>query len=487
MILPKIAFRNLTRQKRRSVLLAGALSFGMFILVVVNGVTGGLLASLQNNFADMISGHIFFMQVEKDESGKVVSISRDDKELLERFKASGLRFSSVTRRTTALGSVIYASDSSNRSITGVNWADETAFPDSLNLIAGDARAMQGSDGILISDTLAETVGLVQKKKLSYSETANLRIEVKKRWREEGKNFDLDKEVKSETKRLEAEREAKKLEDAKKAIGETLLVKLDTIYGQENVAEFRVAGIFTTQMDYSAYVDRGVLNSYIEMPADSYNLCGIMLDDFSGLDAKTISLHRALKDSYDLVPYDKIAGKAANTVISNLKKEGFTGKKTIITNLNNEMGSIVSVLTGVQAGCFGLFVVVLMVVMVGLVNTFRIIVYERTKEIGTMRAIGAQRKQVRNLFIIEALCLGVVGSLPGVLLGVITLNVISLFRFDAFTELALFLDNGHIGYTISPAMLVGSIAIVIVFTLLAALMPARKAAKMEPAHALRTQF
>jgi putative ABC transport system permease protein len=488
MIIPKIAFRNLTRQKRRSILLASALSFGMFILVVVNGVTGGLVQSLQRNFADMISGHIFFLQIEKDpETGKYVSISRDDKELLEQFKASGLKFSSVARRTTAYGPIIFSGGSQNRSITGVNWADEATFADSLNIIAGDAHGMAGTDGILIADVLAENIGLVQKKALTYSETANLRIEVKKRWRAEGKSFDLDDEVKKETKRLEAEREAKKLEDAKKAIGETLVVKLNTIYGQENVIEFRVAGIFTTQMDYSAYVDRGVLDAAIEMPADSYNLCGIMLDDFSSLDAKTVLLNRALTDKYDLVPYDKIRGKAANTVVSDLKKEGFAGKKTIITNLNNELGSIVSVLTGVQAGCFGLFVVVLMVVMVGLVNTFRIIVYERTKEIGTMRAVGAQRRQIRNLFIVEALSLGVVGSIPGAILGAIVLNVIKLFRFDAFTELALFLDNGHINFTISPALLAGSVLIVLLFTLLAALMPASKAAKMEPAHALRSQF
>ena len=60
MILPKIALRNLSRQKRRSILLGGALAFGMFILVVVNGVTGGLVMSLQKNFSAMICGSYFF-------------------------------------------------------------------------------------------------------------------------------------------------------------------------------------------------------------------------------------------------------------------------------------------------------------------------------------------------------------------------------------------------------------------------------------------
>jgi len=86
MILPKIALRNLSRQKRRSFLLGGALSFGMFILVVVNGLAGGLLSSIQKNFGDLISGHIFFLQIEKDENGRVINLTRDDSAFLEKMK-----------------------------------------------------------------------------------------------------------------------------------------------------------------------------------------------------------------------------------------------------------------------------------------------------------------------------------------------------------------------------------------------------------------
>jgi putative ABC transport system permease protein len=126
-------------------------------------------------------------------------------------------------------------------------------------------------------------------------------------------------------------------------------------------------------------------------------------------------------------------------------------------------------------------------MVGLVNTFRIVIYERTKEIGAMRAIGAQRRQVRNLFLLEATFLGVCGAIPGAVLGFIVLNVIKLFRFDSMAEMALFLDNGHLGFVVSIPTLIASLLTVIGFTLLAALLPARRAAKMEPAQALRTTF
>jgi putative ABC transport system permease protein len=459
----------------------------MFILVVVNGVAGGLVASLEKNFADLVAGHVFFLQVEKGEKDKIFTITRDDKGFLDALDKSGLKYTAVTRRTTALGQVIFSGDSVNRNISGVNWNEEKNLPDSLKLVAGDAHSMAGTDGIVISTTLAESVGLVPKKKLTYAETAVLRRDIKIRWKSEGKKFDLEKEVKSEVARQEAERKQLQLDMLPKIIGETLIVKLDTIYGQKNVAEFRVAGLYETQMDYSAYVDRDVLNSYIEMPVGSYNLCGVMLKDFSNLDQKTVLINSLLKGKYDLVPYTKISGRGVDTVISELKKEKFDGQKTIVSNLNNELGSIVAILTGVQAGTFGLFIVILLVVMVGLVNTFRIVIYERTKEIGTMRAVGTQKKQVRNLFLLEATFLGVIGTIPGTVLGFIVLNVIKLFRFDSISELGLFLDNGHIGYSVSIGTLVFSILLVIGFTLIAALLPSRRAAKMEPAQALRSQF
>jgi len=189
----------------------------------------------------------------------------------------------------------------------------------------------------------------------------------------------------------------------------------------------------------------------------------------------------------MVPIEKVMGRDSNTLVGDLNKEDFKGSRTIVTNLNNELGSLIGILTGVQAGSFVLFLVILAVVMVGLVNTFRIVIYERTKEIGTMRAVGVQRGQVRKLFLLEALFLALGGTIPGALLGVGLLNVLHLFEFSAFTELSLFLEGGRLAYTVSPALLAGSFVTVIVFTLLAALLPANRAAKMEPAQALRTQF
>lgn len=487
MFLAKIALRNLSRQKRRSILLGGALSFGMFILVLVNGVTGGLVTSLQKNFSDMVAGHLFFLQLEKDEYDKVQTTIRDDSAFLAALEKSGLDIKSITRRTTVSGTVLFSGEAASRQISGVEWKEDNQLAKSLTMMAGTADGMSGSRGILISSTLAELIGLLPKKAVSYAERAVLRRDMKIAWREAGRGYDLEKAVKEEVKRIEEEREKKQRELAPSVIGEEVLVQLTTINNQQNVADFTVAGIFETQMDVSVYTDREVLNAYVGMEEGTYNLCGLILNEFSALEMKTAALHQLLKDSYNLVPLNKVTGRSANVILSDYEKNDFEGTVTIVTNLNNELGSFVNILTAVQAGSFGLFLVLIAVVMVGLVNTFRIVIYERTKEIGTMRALGTQRSQVRNLFLLEALFLALGGTIPGAVVGGISLSLLSLLNFETFTELAYFMDGGHLAYTVSAPLLAGSFLVVALFTVLAALIPARRAAKLQPAQALRTQF
>jgi putative ABC transport system permease protein len=459
----------------------------MLVLVVVNGFTGGLVSNVQKNFADLIAGHIYFIQLEKGADGRLLNMVTDDKALMEALKTLKFGYTAATRRTAVMGTVIFGGESVGRQITGINWKEDTQMAGNLKFLAGDAKAMDGSDGIVISSLLAESLGLIPKKTLSYKDKALLKQELRAKWKEGGKKFNLDKTLDDEVKKKEAALKIIQIQKAPLAIGEEVLVELKTIYGQQNVGDFRVRGIYDARMDIAAYVDREKLNALVAMPAGSYNLFGLFLKDYSNLNAKTMELYTALKGKYDLVPMAKVTGRSSNTIVSDLAKDDFKGTKTLITNLDNELGSIIGVLTGVQAGSFVLFLIVLAVVMVGLVNTFRIVIYERTKEIGTTRAVGMQRGQIRRLFLLEALFLSLGGTIPGGLLGVGILNIVKLFEFSSFTEMGLFLDNGRITWALSPALFVGSFLTVILFTLLAALLPANRAAKMEPAHALRTQF
>ena len=82
MELIKLALRNLSRQKKRTFLLAGAIAFGIMIVTVINGFVGAFVSNISENFANLAAGHIFIQGVEKSPSGKEYDIIRDDSTLL---------------------------------------------------------------------------------------------------------------------------------------------------------------------------------------------------------------------------------------------------------------------------------------------------------------------------------------------------------------------------------------------------------------------
>ncbi len=117
---------------------------------------------------------------------------------------------------------------------------------------------------------------------------------------------------------------------------------------------------------------------------------------------------------------------------------------------------------------------------GVVNTQYISVLERTREIGLMKALGMRRSTVSWLFIIEAAWIGFIGALLGSLAAIgvgAALNPFITKQLNFGDEKLLIFDPLQVGGLIFFLMLV---------TAVAGLLPARKAAKLDPIEALRTE-
>ena len=144
----------------------------------------------------------------------------------------------------------------------------------------------------------------------------------------------------------------------------------------------------------------------------------------------------------------------------------------------------------QARTIWLVTMSLVVATVGIVNSMLMSVTERYKEIGTMKCLGALDRFIVRLFILEAMLLGVLGSVAGEIVGTGAMTVMWLHRiggghtFQAWGTTALQLGSG--GLPLWACILIG-VVIGGVLSVLAALYPAWRAAKMPPAAALRSEF
>ena len=109
--------------------------------------------------------------------------------------------------------------------------------------------------------------------------------------------------------------------------------------------------------------------------------------------------------------------------------------------------------------------------VGLMNSMLVSVKERTREIGTRRALGARARVIERQFLGEALLIGMMGCAAGVLLGLLLGNLV-----------ALALDGG---FSIPWGWIAAAVLLASAVSLASGLLPARRAASLDPIEALRS--
>ena len=125
---------------------------------------------------------------------------------------------------------------------------------------------------------------------------------------------------------------------------------------------------------------------------------------------------------------------------------------------------------------------LLVASFGIANTMIMSILERTREIGIMKAIGAEDREIKLIFFVEAAVIGVVGGVIGVLLawGIDGLANRLAYRFILKPQGASFIDF----FDLPVYLWLGAILFALIVSILAALYPASRAARIDPVRALR---
>lgn len=125
-----------------------------------------------------------------------------------------------------------------------------------------------------------------------------------------------------------------------------------------------------------------------------------------------------------------------------------------------------------------------IILVGVINTLRMTIKERTREIGTIRAIGMQKKDIRNLFIMETLLLAVFSCLAGILAGIIVIWILGTISFNIDNALSMILKEKHLNFKLDFAGILLNLIIIMFISGVTAYFPARRAAKLSAVEALR---
>lgn len=155
------------------------------------------------------------------------------------------------------------------------------------------------------------------------------------------------------------------------------------------------------------------------------------------------------------------------------------------SLNDQLESMNQMADTIQAVLGGIGAISLLVAAIGITNTMVMSIYERTKEIGVMKVIGASLKDIRNLFLFESASIGLIGGILGVLISYSISFIVNQFGSSFLGSYFGLQEGGKI--SIIPLWLVfAAIGFSTLIGILSGYYPARRAMKLSAIDAIRTE-
>jgi putative ABC transport system permease protein len=172
-------------------------------------------------------------------------------------------------------------------------------------------------------------------------------------------------------------------------------------------------------------------------------------------------------------------------VQRLNRETWKGARVDVQTMFENASAIVDLQKGLNTISVVAVLVLFFVILIGVVNTMRMSIRERTREIGTNRAIGMQRSDVRHVFVLEIVFLTVLACVAGILLGYGVMGLLKLLTFELRDNpFGMFFVNKHLYFVPTVSGIVSNFIVITVVSFIIAFFTARRAAKMGVADALR---
>jgi putative ABC transport system permease protein len=217
---------------------------------------------------------------------------------------------------------------------------------------------------------------------------------------------------------------------------------------------------------------------------SYRVVGVGLDYVNAKLATGYVSHTNLAADFHsttdlLLMADPQPGADPNAVRQAIERVAADYPAFSLVDSSTFKDSQIALFSTIQYAMYALLVAVAVPGLIGMINTLAINVIERTREIGTLRAVGMTRRQVRRMILGESLLLSALGTALGILaglwLGYVLVGAISAIGYGG---------GGTLAYDFPWAGTLAAVAVGLLFGVLAALIPARQAARLPIVAALR---
>lgn len=423
-----IAFRNLVQHRKRTLLLGGAIAGVTALLTVLLSLSAGIHAIMLESATTLQTGHINVAGFFKITAGQSAPIITDYKKLKEIVEKNLSDIDFIAPRGRGWAKLVSETKSMQVAIGGIDIENEPGFKRVVHVVSGDMMELKKPGNLLIFEAQAKKLGV--------------------------------------------------------KVGDNLVFSTQTTRGVNNTLDVKVAAIAQ---------DVGMLSSWnVFMADDSTRALAQINKDTTGAlhvyvkDMKRIPedleiLRKAFADAGYLL-MDREA-KPFWEKLQSVSREDWTGQKLDLTTWDEEMTFLTWMVRSLDGLMVVLTVVLLVIIGIGIMNSMWIAIRERTREIGTLRAIGMQRSKVRSMFLIESFTLGVLGTSAGAILGALICLIMNSLHVSIPEGAQFFLMATTLHASVEPVRILLGMVVINLCTTLVSLIPSTHAARLKPVTAM----
>lgn len=423
-----IAARNLSRHRRRTLLLGGAIAGVTALLVVLLGLSNGIHATMLQSATTLMTGHVNVGGFFKASAGQAAPVVTHYQTLLEKVRKDVPELDYAVHRGRGFGKLVSDTGSLQSGIAGVEIGIEPGLPRVLELESGTLWGLKEPRSLLLFHDQAKKLGV--------------------------------------------------------NVGDSVTISATTLRGVTNTLDVHVVGIAKDVgllSKFNVFVPEESLRALYQLNSDTTGALLLYLKDIRDIPEVQERLRKTLAAAgYGVMDYDPTVFWQK---FQSVNREGWTGQKLDITNWEDETSFLKWTMRVVQVLSGSLIVILLIIISIGIMNTLWIAIRERTREVGTLRAIGMQGTRVMLMFLIEALMLSLGATILGAVLGLGACLGVNLARIQVPDAVQLFLMSSRLHLLVNVQSLFISVGVITACATLVSLIPSYLASRLEPVTAM----
>jgi putative ABC transport system permease protein len=426
-----IAFRNLVQHTRRTLFLGGAIAAVTMLLILLSGVSTGVRETMIDTATTLSTGHVNVGGFFKVTAGQAAPVVTEYAKVIEIVKRDVPETDFVVHRGRGWCKVVSDTSSEQLGVSGIDIKNEPKFASVLQIMSGKLDDLAQPGTALIFENQAERLGV--------------------------------------------------------KVGDALTYSAPTTRGTNNTIDVRVVAIAKSLgllSSWNTFVPIETLRALYQLRPDTTGVVQIMLkpDAVEKVNDVAARLRTSLeKAGHRLMTADP---RAFWMKFQSVSREDWTGQKLDVTTWEDEISFITWILSALK-GLTGVLITILLgIIVIGIMNTMWIAIRERTREIGTLRAIGMHRRAVLWMFLLESLMLGLGGTVVGAALGAGLAGLINSAQIHVGSGMQFILMSDRLHLSVHASLLVSSVVLITVITGVAALYPSMRAARLRPVVAMQ---